>query len=450
MNFLFIKLASCSITRELAQKTLPMIGGVLSIMSFQLIDSAFISMLGVTPLAAQGVTIPFAMVIIGIQVGLGIACTALISRYRGAKQDQQARETASITILLGLASVTVICNLLWWGRAPLLGLFTISDTIIVMVEGYWPIWLVSSWVGAALYFVSSVFRANGNTKLPGLALIFSSLINIVLDPIFIFTLDMGLEGAAIASLFAYIICTAWLCYRARTENWFSFSLSFTKCRNSLFDLLKIMLPATINQLLPPLVAILTTMLIANFGTTAVASWTLITRFELLSLVVILALTMSMPPMVGRLLGEGKLESIDRLVKTAVLFVLALQVVLAFTALLFNSYLSPLMSNDPQVQESLMYFLSFVPFCYGPLGVCMLIVSVSNALGQPKIALWLSMCRLFVFYLPAIWIGAELAQLEGVYISIFIANTSTGVVACLLYKKCMEKVSLSLQPLTSNG
>mgnify|MGYP002477748231 FL=1 len=192
------------------------------------------------------------------------------------------------------------------------------------------------------------------------------------------------------------------------------------------------------------------MLIANFGTTAVASWTLITRFELLSLVVILALTMSMPPMVGRFLGEGKLESIDRLVKTAVVFVLALQVVLAFTALLFSSYLSPIMSNDLQVQESLMYFLSFVPFCYGPLGVCMLIVSVSNALGQPKIALWLSMCRLFAFYLPAIWIGAELAQLEGVHISIFIANTSTGVVAWLLYKKCMAKVSLSLEPLTSNG
>ncbi|CAG23494.1 Putative cation efflux pump [Photobacterium profundum SS9] len=86
------KYFSCSITKELAIKTLPMIGGMIAIMSFQLIDSAFISILGVVPLAAQAITIPFTMVTIGIQVGLGIACTALISHYLGAKQYQQAKK----------------------------------------------------------------------------------------------------------------------------------------------------------------------------------------------------------------------------------------------------------------------------------------------------------------------------------------------------------------------
>lgn len=440
------KYFSCSITKELAIKTLPMIGGMIAIMSFQLIDSAFISILGVVPLAAQAVTIPFTMVTIGIQVGLGIACTALISRYLGAKQYQQAKKAATITMLLGMVSMALISLLLWLGRIQLLNLFSISDSVAMMAVDYWPMWLVSNWLGASLYFLSSIFRANGNTKLPGLALILSSLINIVLDPIFIFTFDMGLKGAALATLISYTVCIFWLLACARSKDWFGKPGQCNESRNSLYALLKIMIPATLNQLLPPLVAILATMLMAGYGTAAVASWALLSRFEMFSLVVILSLTMSMPPMIGRFLGEGKLESIDRLVKSATIFVLILQTGFAFLSILLAEPLSALMSSDSHVQELLIAFFKFVPFCYGPLGVCMLIVSVSNAVGQPKVALWLSIVRLFVFYLPAIWIGAELAQIHGVYISIFIANTLTGIVAWRLYRKCMETVSGALNPI----
>ncbi|WP_157134427.1 MATE family efflux transporter [Photobacterium profundum] len=185
---------------------------------------------------------------------------------------------------------------------------------------------------------------------------------------------------------------------------------------------------------------------AGYGTAAVASWALLSRFEMLSLVVILSLTMSMPPMIGRFIGEGNLESIDRLVKSDTIFILALQTGFAFLFILLAKPLSALMSSDSHVQELLITFFKFVPFCYGPLGVCMLIVSVSNAVGQPKVALWLSIIRLFVLYLPAIWIGAEFAQVQGMYISIFIANTLTGVVAWHLYKKCMETISGTLNPI----
>ncbi len=72
-----------SLSRQLFQMTWPMLFGVLSLMSFQLVDSAFIGQLGVLPLAAQGFTLPIQMIIIGIQVGLGIATTAVISRALG-------------------------------------------------------------------------------------------------------------------------------------------------------------------------------------------------------------------------------------------------------------------------------------------------------------------------------------------------------------------------------
>ncbi|MBW3696907.1 MATE family efflux transporter [Vibrio sp. T187] len=445
INFLK-QYTSCLITKELARKTVPMIGGMIAIMSFQLIDSAFISQLGVVPLAAQAVTIPFTMVTIGIQVGLGIACTALISRNLGAKQHRHAKQTATITLLLGMVSMALISVLLWIFRFPLLGLFDISEPVAEMANSYWPMWLVSNWFGATLYFLSSVFRANGNTKHPGLALIFSSLINIVLDPIFIFTFDLGLVGAALATLISFAICLFWLGYCTNNENWFEIPKAWAQWRNSFQSLMKIMLPATLNQLLPPVVAVLTTMLMAKFGTEAVASWALISRFEMFSLLVILSLTMSMPPMIGHFLGAKELEKVDRLVKSAIVFVLGFQMLIALASLMLATPLSTLMSNDVQVQFTLLTFLQFVPFCYGALGVCMIIVSVSNALGQPKIALLLSICRLFVLYLPAVWIGAQVGNIEAVFAAIFIANTLTGVVAWQMYLKCMRatKGALVLQ------
>ncbi|WP_231855100.1 hypothetical protein [Photobacterium profundum] len=93
----------------------------------------------------------------------------------------------------------------------------------------------------------------------------SSLINIVLDPIFIFTFDMGLKGAALATLTSYAVCIFWLLACARSKGWFGRLGQCNESRNSLYALLKIMIPATLNQLLPPLVAILATMLMAGYG-----------------------------------------------------------------------------------------------------------------------------------------------------------------------------------------
>ncbi len=81
-----------SLSKQLFQMTWPMMFGVLSLMSFQLVDSAFIGQLGILPLAAQGFTMPLQMVIIGLQVGLGIATTAIIARVLGEKNNEKARQ----------------------------------------------------------------------------------------------------------------------------------------------------------------------------------------------------------------------------------------------------------------------------------------------------------------------------------------------------------------------
>lgn len=142
---------SPSLSRQLFQMTWPMLFGVLSLMSFQLIDSAFIGQLGVLPLAAQGFTMPIQMIIIGVQVGLGIATTAVISRALGAGQAKYARQLGGLVVAIGSIGVAVFGILLYWLREPILTLLSAPQTIFSIIDSYWIWWVISAWVGAVLY-----------------------------------------------------------------------------------------------------------------------------------------------------------------------------------------------------------------------------------------------------------------------------------------------------------
>ena len=109
--------------RELAitlwRQTWPMAIGVLALLGFQLVDSAFIARLGTAPLAAQSFTFPLSFLIIGIQVGMGIAIAALISRALGAEQQARAKRLSCLVLMAGGAVIALLDLILWWLEVPL-------------------------------------------------------------------------------------------------------------------------------------------------------------------------------------------------------------------------------------------------------------------------------------------------------------------------------------------
>ncbi|MGR5094722.1 MATE family efflux transporter [Vibrio maritimus] len=423
--------------------TLPMVLGVLSLMSFQLVDSAFIGQLGVLPLAAQGFTLPMQMVIIGIQVGLGIATTAIISRALGANNEEYAKQLGGLILVFGSLGVAIIGVVIWFIRHPILAMLSAPESVYPVIDSYWPYWLLSSWVGAVLYFYYSVCRANGNTVLPGMMMVITSIINLALDPLFIFTFDMGINGAAIATVVAFGIGILVVAPKVVSKNWASFNWSNVDIAESLRSIWKIMAPAMVSQLLPPLSSMLATKLLATFGTAAVAAWALGSRYEFFAIVTVLALTMSMPPMVGKLLGAKNLVDIKKLVNIAVAYILGFQFVVALITLLFANQLSALMTSEDNVYQILNYHLILVPFSLGPLGVCMLMVSISNALGKAKTALTISTLRLFAFFLPCLWVGAQVGGIQGLFYGALIGNVLAGVSAWFTYSYSVKQLEKTL-------
>jgi len=433
-----------SLGQQLFKMTWPMVFGVLSIMSFQLVDSAFIGQLGILPLAAQGFTLPIQMVIIGIQVGLGIATTAVIAKAIGANQQRYAKQLGGLVIAMGSIGVALFSVLIYLVREPILSLLSAPESVLPIIDSYWIYWLVSAWVGAVLYFFYSVCRANGNTMLPGTMMMVTSLLNLVLDPIFIFTLDMGINGAAIATIVAFGIGILIVAPKVTRKHWMSFDWSDLNIISSVRSIGNIMGPAMISQLLPPLSSMLATKLLAGYGTAAVAAWALGSRFEFFAIVSVLALTMSMPPMVGKLLGANNLADIRKLVVIACKFVLGFQVLIATIALFASNGLAVLMTSEAEVETILSYHLAVVPFSLGPLGICMLMVSISNALGKSYTALTISALRLFAFYLPCLWLGAELGGIQGLFWGAFGGNILAGICAWTMYQRALGQIEYKLQ------
>ncbi|SBS36016.1 Multidrug export protein MepA [Marinomonas spartinae] len=428
-----------SLARELFHMTWPMLFGVLSLMSFQLVDSAFIGQLGVLPLAAQGFTLPIQMIVIGLQVGLGIATTAIISRALGAKNTRYAKQLGGLVLMMGSVGIAFFSVLIWLLRHPILTLLSAPDSVYPVIDSYWPHWLLSAWVGALIYFYYSICRSNGNTLLPGIMMIVTSLLNLALDPIFIFTLHFGINGAAIATTVAFGIGVLIVAPQVARKRWITFDWQDLKVSKSLADIGHIMGPAMVSQLLPPVSSMLATKLIAGFGTAAVASWALGSRFEFFSIVSVLALTMSMPPMVGRLLGEGRLGDVRYIVRLACRFVLAFQLFIAVVTFLVSGVLAGLMTSDKEVSGILHWHLMIIPLSLGALGVCMLMVSISNALGKSYTALTISALRLFAFFLPCLWIGSQIAGLKGLFFGVLIGNILAGICAWFMYQRALTQI-----------
>ena len=195
--------------KTIIEKTLPLTLGVFAIMMVQLVDSIFIGQLGVNELAVHGITLPFQAAFTGVQVGIGVAATSIISQAVGAKDQRKSTSIATLSVGFGVLVIALIC----------IGLIVFSDSVFAsfvndvsdaqyqsmlsIFNVYWPLWLFSALMVAVLYLATCVYRANGDTKTTGSMFLAASVINLILDPILIFGLDMGIAGAAIASSIGY-------------------------------------------------------------------------------------------------------------------------------------------------------------------------------------------------------------------------------------------------------
>jgi putative MATE family efflux protein len=427
------------ITITLRKMTLPMIVGMLVLMTFGLVDTFFIGMLGTQELAAISFTFPVTFTVISLNIGLGIGTSAIIAKLLGSGQQDQAKETATGALMLTMVLAMVLAIIGIMTMDPIFRLMGADEEQIFFIKEYMVVWYAAGVFLAMPMVGNSVLRASGDTKTPSYVMAFGGLINAVLDPILIFGWGplpaLGIQGAAIATLIAWAAGLFYILFILAVKRKLIEPklLNWQQLKRSTGGILKIGLPAAGANMLTPLSAGIVTSIVAGYGPQAVAAWGVGGRLESISSIVVLSLSMSLPPFISQNFGANKLERVGAAYSLCVKFVIVWQLIIFAILALLSGLIGNIFSNEPEVVSIIILFLVIVPLGYGFQGVIILTSSSFNAMDIPMSALLLSVVRLFVFFVPFSFIGSYWFDLPGLFWAAVLANLAVGGIAFIWFK-----------------
>ena len=437
-------LLNAPIGKTLWQMTWPMVFGVATLISFNLVDTFFISLLGTESLAAIGFTFPVTFTVISLSIGLGIGTSAVIARKLGEDKDEQARHAGSSALYLAAILVACLSLIGWLLAEPIFALLGAGEDMIPLIMSYMNIWFIGAVLLVMPMIGNSILRASGDTITPSLIMGLGGLLNAVFDPILIFGLGpipaLGMQGAALASVLSWLIgfglIIYWLVVRKKLIDPIPPSVKVFIA--SAKKLLTIGLPAAGANMLTPLSMAVMTAIVATYGAPAVAGFGAGARLESLACIVILALSMSLPPFISQNFGAGRMDRVRSAYRQALFAVLVLQALIYFVLLLCLPLIQQAFARDEEVAQVLAWFVWIMPLGYGVQGWVILTNSSMNALHLPLRALILSMVRLFALFLPISYVGSVLGGLPGLFIGGVIANVITAALAYRWFMRILDQ------------
>ncbi|MBQ2831208.1 MATE family efflux transporter [Methanobrevibacter sp.] len=359
--------------KAIIKLALPMMLSMLLIMLYNLADSIWVAGLGSDALAAIGFITPLFMVLIGLGNGIGAGANSLIARNIGAKNHAGANNAALHGIVLSVIVSVVFTVLIEAFMVPILQFMGASETIGYAMDYSYIIFgflLVFVYSGVA----SAIFRSEGDMRRATIAIAVTAIMNIVLDPIFIYILNFGIAGAAWATVLSATLSCAVMSYWMWGKKDLYLDLSFKNFSYSsrmMIDTLQVAIPSTLeNIVFSALAIIINGMLVLASGTMAVAVYTASMRI----------VQMCMIPLIG--LG------------TAVLTVAGV----AYGAHNYNN-LKTAHSYSIKVGFAISIALGAVMYIFAPQIASVFAYTSASASLAPEIATALSVLTLFVLAVP---------------------------------------------------
>ncbi|MCH7637550.1 MAG: MATE family efflux transporter, partial [Proteobacteria bacterium] len=305
------KLTEGPVGRHLVDMTLPVLLGVGTMMGQAFVDAWFLGRVGDRALAAHAFSFPILMIVTSVAIGLGAGTSSVVARAIGAHDLRRARRLATDSLFLSFLITAAFCILGVLTINPLFRLLGAPDDMIPMIRSF----MLILYSGVPFVVVGMVgmasMRATGDTRLPSKLMILGSILNVLLDPIFIFGIGpvpaLGLNGAAVAALLARGVIFVGALYLLRGRlNMISFNRPDPgELRQSWRDILHVGIPAAGTNAIGPIATAIIIAMIAGYGPEAVAGFGVASRIESLVLVMFYALSAVIGPFVGQNLAAGK-------------------------------------------------------------------------------------------------------------------------------------------------
>lgn len=443
-------LLSGDIKKHMLRLALPNMGGMLAIILFNITDTFFVSKLGIKPLAAMGFTFPVVMIIGAISSGISMGAGSILARAMGQKNYHKMARTATDGILLSILAVIIISTLGLSTMTPLFTLLGAEEEIIPLIKEYMIVWYSGVLFALMPPVSDSCMRAIGEMKKPLYVMILCAIVNLILDPIFIFDnftipyttititgLNMGIRGAAIATLIARscaaILSLSFVAFKYKLIN-FKYT-NIKELLDSWNSILKMGIPGAAIRLLPQMVrAILTKVAAAVAGMGAVAAIAAGSRIESFSAIVSMAVGVSLIPIMGQNHGAGNHDRVEESRKLILRISIIYGTILTILALLLWKPIGGKFTTDPVVLSLIGRYLIIMMIGSAGLNLYNWLSEGLNAIGKPVHALTINTIGTFAILIPFLFVGAKVYGFTGMLIGLAAGQLIIGAAAEFLAQK----------------
>ena len=419
--------------RHLRRLALPLAWGMLSMTSFSVADTFFISRLGTQYLAALGFCLPVIMFFMGIIFGLSVGTTSAVSRIYGEGDFPKLQRLASDAVTL-----TAIVILL----ASVIGFFTqgyifrrmgATADLMPYINAYMNIWYIGMPFMGVMMVGNSCIRATGDTRFVSQMLTLLSVINILLDPCLIFGWGpfprMGIAGAAATHVVAsYVTCMVSMYFIifkrkvVRTD-----LIIHPHLLASWKRVLHVAVPSIISNQIAPISAAIITWMAAGFGREAVAALGVASRIESLAILVFYAMGASVSIFTGQNFGAGNYGRIQEVTATGSRYALIWGGIAAGLLWLFAYRIPVMFDNNPDVITYTAHYLRWVPVSYGAMGTMIIANAALNAMGRPLQATALILLKAIIIYVPLAYFLQITWGFQGILIALMATNFIVGII-----------------------
>ncbi|MBR0271003.1 MAG: MATE family efflux transporter [Methanobrevibacter sp.] len=355
--------------KAIIKLSIPMMISMLLIMLYNIADSIWVAGLGADALAAIGFITPLFMVLVGLGNGIGAGANSLIARYIGAKNHEQANNAGLHAILLCIVISVIFTILMMVFMRQLLELMGAGDTISFALDYGYIVF------GALIIFVysgvaSAIFRSEGDMRRATIAIAVTAVMNIILDPLFIYILDMGIAGAAWATVFSATLSCLVMSYWIWGKKDLFLDLSpknFNYESQMIVDELQVAIPSTLENIIFSLLAVMINgMLVIVAGTTAVAVYTASMRIVQLAMIPLIGIGTAVLTVAGVAYGARNYENLKTAHSYSIKLGFALSITLGAIMFIFSAQIATMFSYTaasadlaPQIATALSVLSLFV-------------------------------------------------------------------------------------------
>lgn len=431
-------LTSGSIRDHLIKISLPMIFSIFAAMSFNLVDTYFIGKLGVDQLAALSFSFPVVLTIMNLAIGLAVGTASVLARMLGEGLNDQVKV---ISTLVTFSAIVIGATVTTIGIATVEPVFTFLGATKIQVQyasGYMQYAYPSMGLRLIAISISGTYRANGITLIPSISMLTATLLNFGLDPLFIFggvgIPAMGIEGAALATLFANALALLFEFYMAAFRYKF-FTLKFNDLPwKKLKEIISIAAPASFANALNPIALNIGNFLISKqFSSLSVAGFGVATKIQFFSMIPVLALSAGVGPVVGQNLGANQFDRVNKAMKLSFNFCLLWGALQAAVLWFGAEPLSYLFTDNKETVEFCMTYLHFVGWSLFGYSIVIIGSAILNAINKPLFSFLMIFLRAIGLFLLIYFVLNIVGVDHSVIYAIAITNCMVGLAAGSYFK-----------------